>query len=146
MTSGAGWRVNSEDNFEVQFSVSESGDYTFIPIIAASSSDVNIAIVLTNSSSSVAYSIPAPSLAEWNTVLFLKSQSVYTVSVSVDSAGSVLVVEDLLFLPLESASISQGRSALEALYAQCVPYNINLAGQCALASDISASFTQTPTG
>ena len=147
MTSGAGWRASSEDNFEVQFSVGESGDYTFIPVITASSPDVLVAVSLTSDSSDpLTYSIPASSLSQWNTVLFLNSEYVYTVSVGATPAGALLAVEELLFLPLESGAISQDRVVLEILYAQCVPYNTNGTQECSLAREVSASLTQSPKG
>ncbi|KAI6650232.1 laminin-like [Oopsacas minuta] len=145
--SGTGWRVSSEESFYTQFVVGETGDYLFIPLITTSSLDINVVITLAaNNSDSDLYTIPAADLSQWNTVVSLNSQLLYTVSVEISSTDNLLVVEDLLFLPLESASISLDRSTLETLYSNCIPYHYYAAPECNLTSYVSASLTQSPLG
>ena len=145
--SGRGWRVSSTDSFYTQFSVEESGDYLFFPLITASSPDSMVVITLTSDSSeSISYTIPATNLSRWNVVLFLNSEFIYTVSVEHSSTGDLLVVEELLFLPLESTSISYDRLELESVYSECIPYSMRTSVECGLAKELSISITQSPLG
>lgn len=137
--------MSSTDTFYTQFRVEESGDYLFFPLITASSPESMVVIMLTtNSSETISYTIPAIDLSRWNVVLFLNSEFMYTISVELSSTGDLLVVEELLFLPLESTSISYNRTALESIYSQCIP--ILYASECGLAKELSISITQSPSG
>ena len=147
VTSGRGWRVSSTDSFYTQFRVGGSGDYLFFPLITASSLDSMVVITLTSDNSeSISYTIPATNISRWNVVLFLNSGFMYTISVELSSTSDLLVVEELLFLPLESTSISYDRLALESIYSLCIPYNIRSSPECGMAKDLSISITQSPLG
>ena len=142
-----GWRVSSEEPFEVRFSVDQSGTYFFKPLISYSMTATRVTILFTpDTNATIPYSIAVGYLLGWSVDVPLSSSELYTVSVSVEPLGSLAVVEDLLYLPLDGAGASRDEEVLREVYAQCVPYPFPSQANCSEAVSVSATLAQSASG